>query len=363
MRSSLYGPRGRHAPTPVGDGVWRLPVLVERNTPPVVNVYALACADRVVLVDAGWDEVSLRTLRSGLAALGAGLDAVEGVLLTHAHPDHAGLAQALQQQTGCWVAAHRAEWGAFEDGGSGENRGGARPLGMLDRLGAPASTAQALEAKFGGIPLLPRPVLTPLDDGQAAPTRGRRIQAVRTPGHSPGHLCFLDETGALFAGDHLLPGLRPRLYLDGDTPRQGADDEGADEEGPDPVGDYLASLDRTQPLSGSLLPGHGEPVADAAALHERARAHYTGRGEQILAALPTDRPVSAWKVADRVRQTERPGSHHSQAAHYLAAVEAYAFLRHWQRLGRVEMRETVGEPPRWRVAPGAPHRTGALQQA
>ncbi|MFC5753315.1 MBL fold metallo-hydrolase, partial [Actinomadura rugatobispora] len=102
------GDRERGALQEPVPGVWRLPVVVERNVPPTVNVYAIESGGRFVLVDAGWDDTSLASLRDGLHALGAGLADVEGVVLTHGHPDHAGLAARLQEHTGCWVGAHRS---------------------------------------------------------------------------------------------------------------------------------------------------------------------------------------------------------------------------------------------------------------
>ena len=46
-----------------------------------------------------------------------------------------------------------------------------------------------------------------LDDGDTIDLGGRTIQALHTPGHSPGHLCFWDaEKGYLFSGDLVYEG-------------------------------------------------------------------------------------------------------------------------------------------------------------
>ena len=62
-----------------------------------------------------------------------------------------------------------------------------------------------------------------LDDGDTIDLGGRTIQALHTPGHSPGHLCFWEaEKGYLFSGDLVYkgtlfanyPSTDPQSYLD-----------------------------------------------------------------------------------------------------------------------------------------------------
>lgn len=62
-----------------------------------------------------------------------------------------------------------------------------------------------------------------LDDGDTIDLGGRTIQALHTPGHSPGHLCFWEaEKGYLFTGDLVYegtvfanyPSTDPQSYLD-----------------------------------------------------------------------------------------------------------------------------------------------------
>lgn len=61
-----------------------------------------------------------------------------------------------------------------------------------------------------------------LEDGDWIDLGGRRIQALHTPGHSPGHLCFWEpERGYLFTGDLIykdvlfawFPSTDPEAYL------------------------------------------------------------------------------------------------------------------------------------------------------
>src|SRR6201999_3467620 len=75
---------------------------------------------------------------------------------------------------------------------------------------------------------------------------------IETPGHAPSHICLYQaERRLLISGDHLLG--RVSLYFDvGYTP--------------DPVGEFLASLDKIEPLGARLaLSGHGRTFTDVQA--------------------------------------------------------------------------------------------------
>jgi glyoxylase-like metal-dependent hydrolase (beta-lactamase superfamily II) len=50
------------------------------------------------------------------------------------------------------------------------------------------------------------------EHGDLVDVPGLRLRAIWTPGHSPGHLCFHDEThGLLLTGDHVLPRITPNV--------------------------------------------------------------------------------------------------------------------------------------------------------
>ena len=103
------------------------------------------------------------------------------------------------------------------------------------------------------------------------------------PGHADGHICLLRD-GVLVAGDHLLQKITPTVGLYPDSR-------------PDPLGDYLASLERTIELAPRVaLPGHHGVVADPAGRAREIVEHHRRRLDETVAALGSE-PRSAYEVS------------------------------------------------------------------
>lgn len=87
--------------------MWSIPVPMPDNPLRYVLVYLLEVPGGVVLVGAGWNtEEAWTALVAGLAAAGYEPTDVQGVLVTHIHPDHYGLAGRVHEASGAWVALH-----------------------------------------------------------------------------------------------------------------------------------------------------------------------------------------------------------------------------------------------------------------
>ena len=98
----------------LGEDLWSLPVPIPDNPLRYVSVYAFGTAGGLVLIDAGWGaEESWQALRAGLQSIGAGMADVRGVLVTHMHFDHVGLAGGIRQTSGAWIAMHPADHAVF----------------------------------------------------------------------------------------------------------------------------------------------------------------------------------------------------------------------------------------------------------
>ncbi len=95
----------------VRDGLWSIPVPIPDNPLRYTLAYVFdGGRGQLVVVDPGWDTVqSWDALLAGMASLGAAPGDVAGVVVTHAHADHLGLAGRLRQASGAWIAMHPAE--------------------------------------------------------------------------------------------------------------------------------------------------------------------------------------------------------------------------------------------------------------
>jgi glyoxylase-like metal-dependent hydrolase (beta-lactamase superfamily II) len=124
-----------------------------------------------------------------------------------------------------------------------------------------------------------------LEGAERLPLDDNEVQAIWTPGHSPGHCCFYwPARRLLFSGDHLLPKISPNIGL---HPQSSAD----------PLDDYLQSLDHIERLDvGLVLPAHGDPFDDPRDRIATIKRHHEER-KATLVGLLADGPKSGWQLA------------------------------------------------------------------
>src|ERR1700761_4485811 len=89
--------------------LWSIPVPIPNNPLRYVSSYAFAADGGLVLLDTGWAADSAWELVSGLGSIGASPADVSGVLVSHMHLDHSGLAGRLRDASGAWIAMHPAD--------------------------------------------------------------------------------------------------------------------------------------------------------------------------------------------------------------------------------------------------------------
>jgi glyoxylase-like metal-dependent hydrolase (beta-lactamase superfamily II) len=163
-------------------GVWRMRLVGDW-----VNGFVLRDDDgQVTLVDFGLRS-SPRRVAAALAAIGSGAPDVTRLLLTHAHPDHAGGAAEVARRTGRLVDVHEDD-APFAASGTAPPRDQSLLLGRL--LG-----------RLPGGGFEPVPLGATFTDGEVLDVAGG-LRVVHTPGHSPGHVSLLHEpSGVLITGD------------------------------------------------------------------------------------------------------------------------------------------------------------------
>src|SRR5947209_12874073 len=129
----------------VRPGLWSIPVPIPNNPLRYVLVYAFETDGGIYLVDAGWNtDDAYDTLLAGLAAAGASIGDVRGVMITHIHPDHYGLAGRVREASGAWVGLHPADAELIHDRYE-------EPADLLDRVGAMLRRAGAPADELVGL--------------------------------------------------------------------------------------------------------------------------------------------------------------------------------------------------------------------
>jgi endoribonuclease LACTB2 len=231
--------------------------------PPADMTNCVIVGDReIYVIDPGTTEPAERDiLARQLTELTAYGGRVAAVLLTHSHLDHVASAEFIRETFGAPIWAH---------------------------------AAAAPQVSF--------PIDRFLEDNEILPVAGRpdwRLRALHTPGHDPGHLCFLEET--------------TRTMICGDMVANGSTIIVSQKYGGD-MDAYLRSLERLLAEDYDLMiPGHGmvffeDPkrivrhyIEHRLAREARIKAAFEAGHTTLEALLRTayaDTPPKLWPLAE-----------------------------------------------------------------
>ena len=203
--------------------------------------YIVGAGGEVAVIDPGPDEES--HIAALLSAIGSAR--VTAICCTHTHRDHSPAAAPLAALTGAPII-------------------GCAPLVLTDD--GPRSDA-AFDPTYAPDRVLADGMSI---SGGVSGNGGWTLTAIATPGHTSNHICFaLEETGALFTGDHVM-GWSTSVVAppDGD------------------MADYMASLAKLHDRSDRIYyPAHGEAVTKPQQLVRGMIGHRRQRERQILGLL------------------------------------------------------------------------------
>ncbi|MGW5108695.1 MBL fold metallo-hydrolase [Nocardia sp. NPDC004123] len=274
-------------------GVIEVPVM----SLPVIStrVYVLEGTRGHILIDAGWDDdTAWQALSDGLAALGREISETEGIVLTHHHPDHSGLAGRVKAESDAWVAMHEIDADLMDQLRSQESAE-AHLSWELNNLAAAGAPTPALEAyRQGGgsfsMAYMSAEVDRKLGDGDVITPAAGGLTALWLPGHTGGHMgAILERQRAVFTGDHVLSKTSPHV---------GEFVFPVDEH--DLLNRYLESLEKLRTLAGdgfSIYPAHEVVDIDWPRRIEELAVHHRLRLDDVRQVLSDGEPRTLWDIA------------------------------------------------------------------
>lgn len=158
--------------------------------PILAAIHMLVENGRVAFIDTGSND-SLENARLALERVGLDESAVDYVILTHIHLDHAGGAGAMMR--------------AFPNARLVVHPRGARHMAEPSKLVAGVSAvygSEYVERVYGEIVPVPASRIIEAGDGHVLSLAGRELLCIDTPGHARHHICVVDQqAGAIFTGD------------------------------------------------------------------------------------------------------------------------------------------------------------------
>jgi len=307
------------------------------NTPGLsfVMPYLFEEPDGVTLFDAGYGTAEATTaMTEALAERGYQPSDIRRLIISHAHPDHLGMAGWVKEQSPDsklvmlereweWISSRWIDFEQSEDqsndwlirhgiaasevkaadraGGIGFGGALSSPSGLKRWLGGVIGRAR----KGGGhternwrrdfrMDIEPDQML---QDGETLEFGDWVLEAVWTPGHTPGHLCAYEPNHKLMlTGDHVLPRITPNVSMH-------IDDE---ETGRSPLAEYMDSLAKTARFDTRCgLPAHEWNIEDLPGRANELIEHHRDRLEEVLIGIG-DGAATASEVSGRVHWNTRP---------------------------------------------------------
>lgn len=314
-------------------GIFMIHIPLPRTPLRELNAYLLRgrAGEKDILVDLGFDlDVCEDALRSAIETVGA--EAGFDILLTHFHPDHAGLlprvaAEETKIYCGKIPQGMIRQWEQMRDPLIGQK--------FLRQNGFDMDLSQfkyvPREFRIDRQKLLSSPRFQELREGDVLTVGDYQWRCLETDGHCDGHICLYEPSAKLLiAGDHILGHISPNItcYNMGSASS---------------LNKYLRSLDKVAALDVKLvLPAHREPLTDCLTRIKELQAHHAKRLEEIKTIL-----AAGWQngmeITGKMHWAMHPTNADEQMRLYVFALgETLAHINYLLELGCVEMSDSDG---------------------
>lgn len=244
-----------------------------------VNLWLLQDGDGWAIVDTGIDRDDVRAAWEQVFERHLGGLPVTRVIVTHFHPDHAGLAGWLTSRWNCPLLMPFTEWAygrmlSLDTGAQSRETFHA----FYQGAGFDDAMLEIVDRRVGrysrSVSVFPA-ACQRLEHGQLLVIGGRTWQVTIAGGHSPEHAClYAPDLKLLIAADQILPKISPNVSVWPQEPDA------------EPLSLFLEGLDglRELPEDTLVLPGHNWPFKGLRARIEDLFQHHRERLGETLEA-------------------------------------------------------------------------------
>jgi len=260
---------------------------------PYVMPYAITSRGETLLVDCGWaTDDSYDALSEQLNEIDIGIDDITKLVLTHAHPDHCGLAGRLHDEAKCEVYMHEIEIDFLRTRYTEPEDILKKMAVWLKQHGVQQDDVEDLERGSMPVRFFVATVKPdkPVKGGETIDVGDFTFEVIWTPGHSPGHICLYEPNHRLMiSGDHVLPMISPNVSL---HPQQREN----------PLQDYIDSLEKIADMKvDRVLPAHEWDIDWFKKRVTELLTHHESRLDEMVVAVGVEGEATAADVARRIR--------------------------------------------------------------
>jgi len=281
-----------------------------------VNCYLFKGENGYTIVDTGDNTDEVKEIWEQIIPH---ISPIEKIVITHAHPDHLGLARWFKENydVPVWMSEKSYEQlqktRALFKNGKYYN-----PQAEISVLHGGPKMKPEKEGyyKLSYFEFDPDVLFT---EDQDIPLGDIMYKPIWTPGHSVDHFCFYcSATEVFLVGDHLLSSINTIIiseYLEQNS-----------------LKDYLNSIKKIEDISAKyILPGHGELIDNLKQRIEKMRSHYDKKMKLILSSID-EKGNSAYEIA-KIVYSDRFGSLSAMPAFF----QIITNLIYLESLGHIQM--------------------------